>query len=74
MVIDQEEKAGIVEDKPTLGDEEFVGLRDTIDAAENLPELKKFFEVAYKRAQEIGDKSAMDAFIKAKDARKKAIA
>ena len=60
--------------KPTLGDEEFVGLRDTIDAAENLPELKKFFEVAYKRAQEIGDKSAMDAFIKAKDARKKAIA
>jgi hypothetical protein len=74
MGIDQEEKAGIVEDKPTLGDEEFVGLRDTIDAAENLPELKKFFEVAYKRAQEIGDKSAMDAFIKAKDARKKAIA
>ena len=60
--------------KPTLGDEEFVALRDNIDAAENLSELKKFFEVAYKRAQEIGDKTAMDAFIRAKDARKKAIA
>jgi hypothetical protein len=61
-------------EKPTLGDEEFVGLRDNIDAAENLNELKKFFEAAYKRAQEIGDKSSMDAFIKAKDARKKALA
>ena len=59
---------------PTMGDEEFIALRDNIDAAENLSELKKFYEAAYKRAQEIGDRAAMESFISAKDARKKAIA
>ena len=59
--------------KPSLGDEEFIALRDNIDAAETVGELKRYYEAAYKRAQELGDRTAMESFIKAKNARKKVI-
>jgi hypothetical protein len=56
--------------KPVLGDEEFIALRDNIEAAETMAELKKFFDAAYKAATAIGDKDAVTRFMAMKDKRK----
>lgn len=62
--------AGPISQGVGLSEEDFLSLRDNIEAAETETELKKFFATAYKSAQETGDKSAMQKFIDAKDKRK----
>jgi hypothetical protein len=56
-----------------LGDEEFICLRDNIENAETLAELKKFFAVAWETAQKAGDQDAMKTFAALKDAKKEAL-
>jgi hypothetical protein len=45
-----------------LGDEEFVALKDNIEAAETVTELSRFFIVARDRASAIGDTNAQRQF------------
>jgi hypothetical protein len=43
---------------------------ELIEAADSIPLLQRTFTEAYKVAEKVGDRSAMEAFIKAKDKRK----
>ena len=58
---------------PKMGDQEYLPHLENIENAATTDELKKFFTNAYQAADKAGDKGAMAAFIKAKDARKAAL-
>ena len=56
-----------------VNDQAYVAHMDNIENSNDESELKRCFGAAYKEAEAIGDKSAMNKYIEAKDARKKAI-
>ena len=55
---------------PEMNEQAYIAHMDNIANAGNVDELKKMFAAAYKDAQETGDTSARDQFIKAKDKRR----
>ena len=57
-----------------LGDQEYIAFMENIEYAATKDELRRFYETAYKAAEKVGDKGAMTAFIKAKDAAKERLA
>ena len=57
-----------------LPEERYTELIDWIQAATNLVELRKVFEVAYREAKAIQDKTAMEDFTRLYNARKKRMA
>ena len=57
--------------EPAMEEKAYIAHLDNIQNAGNVDELKRVFGVAYKEAQEVGDNAARDAFIKAKDNRRK---
>jgi len=58
----------------SINDQAYVTHMDNIQNASTADELKRIFAGAYKEAQDAGDTAARDAFIKAKDNRKKELA
>lgn len=55
---------------PQMPEQQYIEQLDNIQNAESLVELQHVFGVAYKVAQAAADKTALAAFIKAKDAKK----
>ena len=53
-----------------MNEQAYVSHLDNIQNSRNPDELKKVFAAAFKDAEAVGDKSARDAFVKAKDNRK----
>lgn len=59
---------------PKLSDSEVADHLAAIEAAADLDSLRKTYEAAYSSAKHIGDEERMAAFVRAKDARKSALA
>lgn len=57
-----------------LEETEYVALCDSIESANTIDELKKFFAAAYRRAETAKDKQAMTSFIEKKNERRKGLA
>jgi hypothetical protein len=57
-------------EKPEMETGDYDRVMGLIEAADSLPILQKTFSAGYKIAQDLGDKAAMQAFIKAKDLKK----
>jgi len=53
-----------------LGDDQFIPHQEAIQGARNAVELKAAFAAAYKAAEAVGDRDAMQSFVRLKDARK----
>ena len=74
MAVAGQDDDGGKPDSPKMGDQEYLSYVENIENAATKDELRRFYETAYKAAEKIGDKGAMTAFIKAKDAAKERLA
>jgi hypothetical protein len=61
-------------DGKSLPETEVVSWLDIIEASQTLDDLKKYYSSAYQEAERVGDRSAIAAFVKAKDKRKRELA